>query len=128
MLSLIEVGFKDLPRILEVVLVLAVIAAYIYREVKRQGGSYKDEVISDLTKLVNGHKGRIEDLTTGLEACKAEHAKCQLKINSITAFNLRLQARETGYQKSINRMEHRLGITPTDFTDVIHAPEDPNFG
>lgn len=128
MLCLIEVGFRDVPQILVVTAILAVVVAYFYRGFKGERSSYKDEVISDLTKLVGVHKQKIEELTVGLEGYKTEHAKCQRTINDITALNLRLQARQQLYERTINRLELRLGIELTDFINVSHAPEDPDFG
>lgn len=126
MLFLITFGLNDLPQILTVAAVIALVVGYVYREIKKEGGSRKDEVIAELTTLVTAHKGKIEDLTAGLEGCKAEHARCERSINSITALNLRLQARQQLYEKTINRLELRLGIELTDFIDVSH--EDPNLG
>lgn len=132
MLCLIELSFKDmlavLVGLLALVAALAVVVGYFIRGVKRERGSVKDELIKDLSTLCETHKGKIEELSAGLEGCKAEHAKCEGRINAISAFNLRLQAREIGYQKSINRLERRLGIIETDFTDVSQASEASDFG
>lgn len=132
MLCLIEFSLKEafawLMGLLGLVSILAVIVGYFVRGVRKERSSVKDEVIGELQKLGELHKGKIAELSTGLEACKREHAHCERKINGITAFNLRLQARETLYQKTINRLEHRLGIELTDFSDVSQTPEDPDFG
>lgn len=128
MLSLIEFELKDLPTALAVVAAVALLVGYFVRGVRKESGSVKDETINELKALGEIHKEKIEQLSQGLQACKAEHEACERRINNIVAFNLRLQAREQQYQKTINRLEGRLGMDPTDFSDVIHGPEDPDFG
>ncbi len=134
MLSLIivDLSFKEVLAVLlsflGVVAILATVIGYFIVQVRKQSGAVKDGLISDLTKLCEVNKGKIEDLMKGLEGCKAEHEKCERRINDITIFNLRLQAREVGYQNSINRLEKKLGISQTDFNDVRQAPEATDFG
>ena len=128
MLCLIDLGWKDLPGLLALVAIVAAVIGYFTRGVKKERGSVKDETIQELRTLCEVHKGKIADLEQGLRGARQEHAACERKINGITAFNLRLQAREVNYQKTINRLELRLGMDPTDFADVSHAPEDSDFG
>jgi hypothetical protein len=128
----VDLSFKEVLAVIlaffAVVAILATVIGYFIVQVRKQSGAVKDGLISDLTKLCEFNKDKIDDLTTGLEGCKAEHQKCERRINDITIFNLRLQAREVGYQNSINRLERQLGISQTDFSDVSQAPEASDFG
>ena len=107
------------------VAIVATVIGYFLRGFKKEGDSHKDELIDELKDLCTVHKEKIAEVSRGLESCKSEHEKCEMRINDITAFNLRLQARELGYQQSINRLEQRLGLPTTDFINVSHAPENP---
>ncbi len=127
MLCLIEFGLNQLLGLLALIGIVATVVGHF---IFGLGGSKKAAqaaAITTLESLVSAQGDKIRLLDEGLKGCKAEHAACELRVNRITAFNLRLQAREAGYQKSINRLEHRSGIDITDWNDVSHAPEDPSF-
>ena len=126
--GLIEFGLNQFLTGMTVVGVLAVLAGYFVRGFRKERGSVKDETIQELRQLCDVHKQKIDQLTEGLKACKAEHEQCERRVNEITAFNLRLQARGQQYEKTINRLEVRQGLEPTDFSKVTHAAEGSDFG
>ncbi|PYS67134.1 MAG: hypothetical protein DMF69_23995, partial [Acidobacteria bacterium] len=100
-------------------------AWYTLRNQKR---TVKSDAIQDLNDVVEAQSLKIQLLNDGLTSCRTEHEKCERKINGITAFNLRLQAREGVYQRTINRLEAKSGLEMTDFSNLIHAPEVTDFG
>src|SRR5262249_37912906 len=107
--------------------VVGVLVAQLWAAFKDKGKKQKLDALGELGSVVGAQKEKIDILETGLAACRSEHEQCQRKINAISAFNLRLQAREQRYQTTINRLEVRQGLEPTDFSDVSHAPEDSEF-
>lgn len=77
--------------------------------------------------LNDGLKQRVGELEAKVAECEKEHTNCNRRVNKLTGFNLRMQARERRYQTTINALEHKLNLPVTDWLDV-ETPEDPDFG
>jgi hypothetical protein len=116
-LLLITFGVSELIEVLGLVVILGV-AWYTFRS---QAPKVWRDVADGLTKKVAALEEQIGD-------CEAEHERCNRKVNKLTAFNLRMQAREKKYQSTINRLEHSNGLQITDWSDGSEAPEDSDFG
>ena len=127
MLGFIEFGLSEILGAFALVAILATLIAHFKFGVFTAKKASDAEAIRLLESVVNAQGEKISLLDEGLKGCKAEHANCEMRVNQITAFNLRLQAREQAYQKTINRLELKLGLEITDFNDVSHAPEGPDF-
>lgn len=128
MLCLIEFGLSQILSLFAFLGIAAVAVGHFIFGVGRTKKELRTDAIAELEAVVRAQGGKITLLEEGLKGCKAEHANCELRVNAITAFNLRLQAREQQYQKTINRLESKLGFEITDFNDVSHAtPETPDF-
>ena len=128
MLSLIEFGISQILAALALVAIVATTLAVFavrFREGKRTS---KRDVIQDWRDVVESQNAKLSVLEEGLASCKKEHKECERKINGMTAFNLRLQAREQRYQRKINRLERALNLEETDFGDGIDGEEDSGFG
>ena len=128
MLCLIQFGLQELLAVLVVIGIVVAALAVAWYTLRNQKRTVKSDAIQDLNDVVEAQSLKIQLLNDGLTSCRAEHEKCERKINLITAFNLRLQAREGLYQKTINRLEARSGLEQTDFSNVSHALEDSDFG
>src|SRR6266852_4616847 len=63
-------------------------------------------------------------LTQEVKNLKSELGECEQLRNEFAIFNLRLQAKNEKLQKSVNRLEDRLGIPLTNFDE----PTPPTFG
>lgn len=130
---LLTIGIKEVAEAFALMVLLAALAGgfwYTFRaqrtKVKGDAAREKADAAKEWREVADAHAATLELLKAGLEKCKGEHALCEQKINLITMFNLRLQARETRYQKTINRLESKLGLEQTDFLDV--TAEDSAFG
>ena len=124
----VEVGLNQLLGAFALATVIATLVGHFIFGLGTSKKGFKDAAIKDLRDVVDAQGKKIGFLEEGLKGCKTEHANCEIKVNTITAFNLRLQAREQVYQRTINRLEGKLGVEITDFNEVSHAPEDSDFG
>jgi hypothetical protein len=141
MFSLVELGLKDFGAALVVIGLLVAAAGYawyVFRcqkklvrddAAKQRADAAKDkfDVIHDWQTIADVQDRKIELLEEQLKEGKADHASSERKVNRLTAFNLRLQARELKSQKAICEMQLRLRMPVTDFSDV-NDPEDSDFG
>jgi hypothetical protein len=127
--ALMEFGLSQILTVLGIGTLLASAAGFFYYKFQLQ----KNEVRDDATKkradaakewrdVADAHAEKIAILDKSVAAWKKLHETCEENINDLTQFNLRLQARERSYQRTINRLEIRLKIEPTDWNDVTDAP------
>ena len=128
MLCLIQFGLQELLTLLVVIGIVVAALGTAWHTLRNQRRTVKSDAIQDLNDVVEAQSLKIQLLNDGLTSCRTEHEKCERKINGITAFNLRLQAREGVYQRTINRLEAKSGLEMTDFSNLIHAPEVTDFG
>ncbi len=82
----------------------------------------KADAAKEWREVADAHAEKIALLDLQVKTCKKEHENCELRINDLTEFNLRLQARERGYQRVINKLEIRSKLEPTDWNDITDAP------
>ena len=125
----IEFGLSQILGAFALVALVAALVGHFRYGLGAAKKTVRANAIKELELVVLAQGKRIGLLDEGLKGCKAEHATCERRVNAITTFNLRLQARERAYQRTINRMEVKLGLETTDFNDVSHAPpEVTDFG
>jgi chromosome segregation ATPase len=125
---IVELSLASLGGALLVIGLVGVAAGYLFYSFRSQKPKVRADAIAELSRAFEGVKAQCEQLDQKVKNVVAEHERCQRKLNRISAFNLRLQAREVRYQKTINRMERKLGEEVTDFSDITDTPEDPDFG
>jgi len=123
----IEITLGNVLALLALIAVIAVAAGYAFYSFRTQKPKVKTDVIAEWSAITAALEKRLGLLSEDLQRVEGEHARCQLKINEITAFNLRLQGREIHYQRTINKLERNLGWEITDFNDVTATPEDSAF-
>lgn len=99
---------------------------YFFYSFRASKATVKADAVRQWSEVADALQQKVGLLETQIDGLKGEHERCQLKVNNITAFNLRLQAREARYQRTINRLERKAGVEITDFNE-IEAPEDSTF-
>jgi len=128
-LGFIGFGFSEILAGLGIVVLLAGVAGTAYYSFRSKRNKVRDDATkekADAAKewqdVANATKEKLALLDLQLKAAAAAHAACEEQINSLTQFNLRLQSRERGYQRGINKLELRLGLEATDWNDITDAP------
>jgi len=101
---------------------------YFFYSFRSQKSGVKADAVREWSEVASALNEKLGLLEAELKRVEGECERCQLKINTITAFNLRLQAREIGYQKRINILERKAGVEITDFNAVAQELEDSAFG
>jgi hypothetical protein len=126
---LVEIGLDRVATVLAIGTLLACAAGYFYYRFRLQEGEVRDDatkVKADAAKewrdVADAHAEKIKGLDLQVASWKKLHETCEANINELTQFNLRLQSRERSYQRTINRLEIRLRIDPTDWNEVTDAP------
>lgn len=129
MVLLIEIGLKEVVAALVILTAVAAAAGFFYYNFRLQKNKVRDDnargkadAAKEWREVADAHAVKIKDLEDQVSTCKLAHQNCEKTINEITQFNLRLQSRERGYQRTINRLEVKAGLVPTDFNDIRDAP------
>lgn len=125
---IIEITFGGALTALGLVGLVGAAGGYLFYSFKLQKSTVKANAVREWSEVASALNEKVGLLEAEVERVKGECERCQLKINTITAFNLRLQAREIGYQKRINILERKAGVEITDFNDVAKELEDSAFG
>lgn len=126
--ALVEFGLTEFAVALGVLLSLAALFGVAWYTFRAQKKTVAASALKDWRDVADAQGEKIRLLEEGLKQCRSEHERCERRINRISAFNLRLQARESRYQKQINRLEGALELDVTDFSEVGDAPQDSDFG
>lgn len=127
MLGFIELTLANIGVAIGVVIAVATLAGVAYYTFRSQKPKVRADAIKEFSEAFDGLEKKYELLEAKLKDVESEHQRCERRINRISAFNLRLQAREVKYQRTINWMERRMGQEVTDFSDITDSPEDPDF-
>lgn len=123
--TLIEIGLAQVLGVMALIGMLAAATGWFYYGVRQQKNKLRDDATKgradaarEWRDVAEAHAAKIEDLNQQVQTWKLAHDQCEKKINKITQFNLRLQSREHNYQRTINRLEIKAGLEPTDFYDT----------
>jgi hypothetical protein len=123
-LLIIELTFSNVVTALAAFGIAGTVVGYFIYSARTQKPKVRADAVSEFSQLAEALKTKLELMQGEIGALRGEHERCQRKINEVTAFNLRLQAREYHYQNRINRLERALGLEITDFNDFTASPED----
>lgn len=114
--------FDLLLKVLGLAASVAIIAGGVWYYFSDSRSKKKLSAAKEWRELAEAHAARVAELVAAVETWKQAHQQCEQKINEITTFNLRLQARERQYQRTINRLELRSGLEVTDWNDITDVP------
>src|SRR6185369_14961189 len=128
-IALMDFGFSEIAAAFGILVLVAGAAGVAYNAFRTQRNKVRDDATkqkADAAKewreVADAHAEKLALLDLQFKTCKKEHEACEFRINDLTEFNLRLQARERGYQRVINKLEIRLKLEPTDWNDITDAP------
>lgn len=121
--ALIQFGLAEFLIALTILGLLAAATTALWYAVRGEKRKVKTNTIEDLTAAYEALQKRVGVLDASFTDATIKHERCERKLNRIVAFNLRLQAREMRYQKTINHLERIAGLDQTDFNDVTEAPD-----
>ncbi len=125
--AFVELTFGNAALALSIMASFAIAAGYLYYLFRSQKPKVRADAIQELSEAFAALKAKCDLLETKMKEVVAEHERCERKLNNVAAFNLRLQAREMRYQKTINHLERRAGLETTNFDDITEAQEDSAF-
>jgi hypothetical protein len=113
--AFVDVTFGSLTTALGLIVIIAGMGGYFWFNWRTSGDKAKDETIDTWKGLAESRAARNAELEAENKELSSRLDACEKLRNEITRFNLRLQARETQYQHSINRLEVELKLKPTNF-------------
>lgn len=82
---------------------------------RSQARKVKADVVRELNDVIDALGEKIKILKELIDKCAREHKECEEKVNEVTQFNLRFQAREKLSHTTINRLERKLGLDETEW-------------
>jgi len=124
---IVELTLGGFLTVLAIVGIVGAAAGSFFYSFRSQKATVKADAVHEWSEVASALEKKIGLAEEEIASLKMKDAQCQMKVNNITAFNLRLQAREVRYQRRINVLERMAGVDVTDFNDVTDAPEDSAF-
>lgn len=120
----IEVTANGVMVVFAVIVALAAAAGVVKYQFRKSKSVADSESIQTYKTLAESRKATILELEQKdvksqetIKRLTEAHDDCERVRNDLSQLSLRLVAKNASYERCINRLEIRIGITPTNFDD-----------